>query len=823
MRTWGAVIAEAARRLRREPGLALLAVAALGVGLGANAAVFALVRGVLLKPLGYRAEARLVAVREVIPQLSRQYPSLPVNWRSFRAWREHAHAFLALALVHPAAMDATFAGAAPRRVSVDQVSANLFALLGVRPALGRTFAAGEDAPGRNHEVVLSYAFWRAAFAGAPGALGATLRLDGEPCTVVGVLPRRFYFLRGRDWGTFTAAAAAGGEPEVYQPLAIRARGQEVIGNFDWGVIGRLRRGVTVAGARAELDRITANLVATAPEPGISVVTRVTPLDRQARGGAGGSLWLLLAAVGAVLALVCANLAHLLLARAQARAPEAAVRRALGASPARLAATALAEALLLAGAGAALALGLARVALSAALALLGGRVAALPRLGDVRLGLATAGATLLAALAAGLVCGLAPALRCAGSDAADWRAAGVRFAGARAGQGIAGGRLRSALVAGEAALTTALLIVAGLLLHSFARLSAIPPGYGAAPKLILSTDLAGPDAARRAFWAALLPRLQALPGVARAALTTELPLEGTHLTQPLLVPGDARPLAQQPIANYQFVSPGYFAAMGIAVRGREFTRADERVGAPPVAVISQTAARLAWPGRNALGQTFRTAKAGPLVTVVGVARDVRTDLRRAPGPMVFEPSAEDLQRHLAYIVLRPRAGASLGPLAAAARRVVRRTQPAAVVGAARTMHQVRAGAVAPQRFELALALGFAAAALLVAGLGIYGVVAYTVECGRGELAVRAALGASRERIAVWVLRRGLAPVALGMAVGMVAAWAWSQALAAQLYAVSPHDPVSYVLAAGLVAAAALAACLGPARRAMAADPLAALRG
>lgn len=809
---WLRDLSTARRRLRREPAFALLAACTLGLGLGVTLAVFVLVEGILLRPLNFTAPGELYSVREVIPRLTRQYPSLPVNYLSFAAWRAQAASLSGLALVHPAATDLTRPGE-PRQVVVDQVSANLFPLLGVAPMLGRGFLPGEDAPGRNHVVVLSQAFWRRHYGGSPSALGQTVTLDGVGCEIVGVLPASFHFVEGRQWGTFTAAAAAADEPDMFQPTALTAAGQEVIGNFDYGVIARLRPGINPVAARAELDRITAGLVATAPGPGLQVVTALTPLQEQITGAIGPRLWLLLASVLAVLLLICLNLANLMLVRAHARAPEAALRQALGAGRGQLARVVLLEGAWLAGAGLILALGLAGLVLEV---LRDGWAASLPRLAAVHLDGAAAGAAVLAAVVAALLCAGAAARRWAASDVA----AGLRQASPRLGGGA--GRGRNLLVGIESALTTLLLVTTALLLHSYMRLANIPPGYDAAPKLIAAVDLAGAPDARRALWQALPSRIETLPGVAVAALSTELPLQGTGVTSPILLPGDARPLAERPIASYQFVSPGYFAAMGIAVRGRELNPGDAAPHAPAAVVVSAAAAARAWPGQTALGRTFQSEDHGPVFTVVGVAEDVRTDLRRAPGPMVFEPSWQDLKRHLAYLVIRPQPGAKLDSLAAEVRATVHGLQPAAVVTRTETMREVRAGVVAPERLQFLLMAGFGLAALLVAALGIYAVVAYAVEQRMPEIGIRVAIGASRRQVAAWVLRQGLTPVLAGLGSGLAGAVLLARALAAQLYGVSPRDPWSLLLSTLALLVAAVLACALPARRAARADPLILLR-
>lgn len=811
--TWLRELGQALRRLRREPGFTSIAVLTLAVGLGAATTMFGLVEGVLLRPLPFRDPGQLVAIREVIPTLTRQYPSLPVNYLSFDAWRRNAHSFSGFTLVHPAAMDLT-SGPEPQQVVGDQVSAGFFELLGRGPAIGRGFVAGEDAPGRNRVLVLTQGLAQQQFGSARAALGRTLTLDGVNCEVVGVLPAGFHFLRGADWGTFTAAAAAAGEPQFYQPAPFTAKGEEVAGRFDFGVIGRLRPGATLTDAKAELDRLTAGLLATDPTAGIRVVTALTPLRDQSAGAMRDRLWLLLGAVLVVLLLVALNLAILMLARTQARAPEAALRQALGASRGQVARGWLVEAGLLATAGGGLGILLTIFGLRIVVA----TATVLPRAQAVRLDVTTVLFAAAAALVAALVCATPVVRLLAHGDAAG----GLALAGPRLAGAGGGARARSWLVAGESALTAALLILTGLLLHSFVRLSQLAPGYDAGPKLIVAADLAGPPGPRVALWRALPSRLEALPGVARAALSTELPLQGTGVTSPVLVPGDNRPPAQQPIANYQYVSPGYFAALGIAVRGREFTARDLRPDAPPVAVVSAATAARVWPGRDALGQLFRAAAADPPTIVVGVANDVRTDLRQAPGPMVFEPSTQDLRRHLAWIIVRPRAGAELGLLAAEVRAAIHRLQPAAVITHSESMQDLRAAVVAPQRLQLSLAAGFGVLALLIAGLGVYGVVSYTVESRRGELGVRLALGAGRANIAAWTVRRALAPVLAGLVAGVAAALLLARELATQVYGVGVRDPWAFGLGPLLLLLVSLLACALPARRAARTDPLVSLR-
>ncbi|MGH9393169.1 MAG: FtsX-like permease family protein, partial [Terriglobales bacterium] len=492
----------------------------------------------------------------------------------------------------------------------------------------------------------------------------------------------------------------------------------------------------------------------------------------------------------------------------------ALRLALGASRAQLLRAALLEAVLLAGLSGVAGLGLAAAGLRWL-----AHAANLPRMAQVQVGGWELGGAVLLALAAAMLFAAWPALLWARSDPQAALKAGspaLAGSGARAG--------RDALVAFEAAVTAMLLILTGLLLRSFIGLSHIQPGFAPAPKLVAAIDLAGPNARRRVFWDQLERRLQALPGVAAAGLSTELPLEGKGFTSNIFLEGDARPLAQRPIANFQFVSPGYFAAMGIALRGRAFRASDGQPGRPDVAIISATSAARIWEGQDPLGKSFRySAPTAPAVEIVGVAADVRTELRQAAGPMVFQPYWDDLDRHLIYAVILPQPGVDPLALAPALRRAAANLEPAAAVAQLESMDEVQSQALALQHFQLLLVLGFGLGALLLAGLGIYSVVCYHVASSQRELGVRLALGANRRQLLAWVARRGLAPVGAGIVAGVAGALALGPLAASQLYQVRSSDPTTFAASVAVLLAAAAAACALPARRAARLDPSAILRG
>lgn len=815
MEVWNAL-----RRLRRQPAFTMLAVLSLAVGLGALLAVFAAVHGILLRPLSYAQPGQLYSVRERIPQVSRQFPSLPVNLASFAAWQEHATAFSGFAMAHPESLDLTGRGE-PRQILAVNVSASLFPLLGVRPRLGRGFLPSEDVHGRNDVVVLSDQFWHTQFGADPNVLGRTLNLSGHLCRVVGVLPPDFRFLEGAEFGPLVASAAEAGPAQVYRPIGLDPTGETVLGRFDYTVIARLRPDVAPAQGRAQLDQIVAGLVAAAHQPGFTVVTLLTPLLDQFVGPVRRNLWLLLAAVAALLLLIALNLANLVLVRASARAHQTAIQLALGASRRRLAAGLVIEGLWLGLLGALAGLGLAALALGA---LLRAALGDLPRLDQIRLDGATVALGLGLGLLCGFLCSLIPALRSAGVaalGALDPRRS--RLGGGRGG--------RDLLVGLEAALATLLLVVAGLLLHSFQRLTAVAPGYAPAPRLIMGFELAGAAPARLAAWNALVPRLAALPGVRAVGLSSEVPLQGVRTTQQILVPGDTRPEVEQPIAHYQYVGPGYFAAMGIPViEGREFRGADQPpagtkrpASAPgPVIVSALTAARV-WPNQNPIGKEFRPTPADQLLQVVGVTADVRTDLRSPAGMMVFQPDWDNPGRPLMYAVLAADPGIrDPAALSAAARQTLWSVAPAATIPTVATMPEIEARTVAPERFQLLLVLCFAAGALFLASLGIYAVVTFAVSLRTPEIGIRVALGATPAATFRLVVRQGMLPALAGLAAGLVLAAAGANLLASQIFGLSPRDPLALAFAPLLLALACLAACALPAWRATRLDPLAALR-
>lgn len=802
-------LAAALRLLRREPALSLLVILTLALGIAANAAIFSVVNGVLLEPLAYREPGRLIALQEHIPKLARQYPMIPVNAPAYLAWKQQARSLAGVALVSQRSVNLTGNGE-PALLDAAAVSANLLPLLGVTPRLGRDFLANADQEGHDHEAILTDALWRNRFGADPNILGRAISLNGTPYDVIGVLPRSFRFPKGTELSPFVDL---GPGAQIFIPKVFNKDELTDGGEFNYAVIARLKPGVTPAAALAELNLIQAGINRRFPEMGdVQVVGE--PLRDMMVGAAERGLWLLLAAVLALLLIVCVNLANLLLARATSRRRETAIRGALGARPGQLLRQALTETVVLALIGGAIGLVLARAALAL---LLRAAPPDLPRLDNVRLDGMVLWFTCAVSVAAGLLAGALPAWRMAQGRPQE----ALRSSGARAGEAAAGRRAREALVGFETALTAGLLIVAGLLLASFTRLMNVPKGFSTArlltASLVLPTTRYTQAAQREEFWRRALAAAAALPGVSGAAMISNLPLSGNSNVNPITVPGDTRPIPDQPLANTRQISPNYFRLLGIPLlAGRELTDADQ---GKPVAVISASAAAAAWPGRNALGQVFRRGPGNdPPIRVVGIVANTRgISLLDPPGLMVYQPYTGNTSASLLVRTAAPPAA-----LAPELRRAIWQIDAGLPVPAMQSMDGIVAASLAPRRFQMLLVALFAGAALLLACLGIYGVVSYSVVRRTQELGVRVALGARPAHLYALILRQGLTPVAIGLFAGLLGALALGRALASLLFEMSPGDPRTLGAVVIVLGVVALAACWLPARRAVRSDPVTALR-
>ncbi len=794
------------RALLREPGFSLGAILMLALGLGAVTAAFSLVNTVLLTPLSYAAPDRLVTIREVLPPIAHLYPSLPVNARHFVEWRKACPAFESMAIVDPTALTLTGAGD-PERIDAARVSPNLFRILGIRPTIGRDFADDEEQDGRDAVALLTDGLWRRRFAADPAIVGRTLILNGRPHVVIGILPADFRF---PDRNVFNAGQSVSPRTEIFRPKVFSPDElRDLLGRFNYAVIARLRPEASPQRAAAELEAVQARMEDLAGEHPHERAL-LTPLLDTVVGKSRRGLLVLMGAIGVVLLIVCVNLANLLLARAERRGRESAIRAALGAGRLRLLRHAFSETAAIAGAGGLLGLAFAWLGIYL---LRHYAPVDIPRLDELRLDgrvLAFAGALVAAAA---LLFGLLPAWRVSGADPQSaLRGGGRGSTGARAGV-----RLRFALVTCEVALSAMLLILAGLLINSFVRLVRAEKGFRAPAVLAVDIGLSGDryqeDAAREGFYQRVFQNLASQPGVQAGAIVSALPLQGETWIDNASTNPD--PHTGIPV-NVRFVSFDYFRTMGIPLRdGRTFNPGDRT---RKVAVISERLASAFWPGQNPIGRRF-TRGHDQWFEVVGIAGDVRADADKPPVAMMYRPYWD--YTPLRTVLVAQAAGDPYS-IAGAMRAAIRQADPDTPIPQMRTMSELLDESVAARRFQMTLAAAFAILSLLVAGLGVYAVVSYTVARRTPELGIRAALGARSGDLYGIVLRQGMAPVIAGLAAAVVAAAALSRVLGSLLYEISGSDPFTMIAVAAILAVVALGACLVPAMRAGRVDPLTALR-
>jgi predicted permease len=801
------------RALRKERSFALTAIIILALGIGAQAAVFSLVNGILLRPLAYRDSSRLYTIQEVIPELASQYPVLPVNARHYLEWTRHCTSCEGIALTNTDDSSLNLAGVGePERLNGEKVTPNYFSLLGVGAQIGRTFGGDDGEKGHENLAVISDALWHRKFGGDPGIIGKSITLNDTPSTVIGVLPPWF---RAPAWPALGLPMLE--TVEVFQPWVVRESEWDPAGEFNFGAIARLKPGVTQNRASAELNVIQGQIAATMKgEDRVTLIAKVTPLQGIETSQSRGGLLLLLGAVGAVLLIVCVNLGNLMLSRALGRTRETAVRVALGASQASIVRGILVECLLLAFIGGALGIALAETVVRLMVA---SAPVELARLSEVRVDWRVLLFALSAAAISGLFFGLFPAWRLTRVDPQDAMRSGGRGS-TESGKRM---RLRELLVSVEVGLSCLLLIVAGLLLTSFARLMNVNRGFEV--QHILTAQLApsmprySDQAKRKRLYHDVIAKLKTEPGIISAGLNSVLPLNGQLWADLISVPGDTRPMMERPIAAYRPITSDYFRTMGIRlIEGREMTDADEP---RKVVLVSEETARKVWPGQDVIGKEFRRGEPkDPPYQIIGVVSDVRAkSLQDDPGLMVYVPYW-DRTPWLAAIAVRT-AG---DPVAAAGaiREAVWSVDSQLPVSDIQTMEHIESRSVSQRRFQIALLTLFAGSALLLAVLGTYGVLAFSVARRTNEIGIRMALGAQPGNILSMVIRSGLAPVALGIAAGVAGALALGRVLAGLLFAVSPYDwrTISGVFV--LTALSALAACWIPARRATRVDPLEALR-
>ncbi len=801
------------RWLRQRPGFALAAMLTLGLGIGANTAIFTVVNAVLIRPLPYPQPERLVMVWNKYPKMGLARAAL--SGPDFVDRRDRNRVFERLGVFADAGLNLT-GGGEPERLQGIRVSEGFFPVLGVAPGAGRFFLPEEDRPGGAAVAIVGAGLWKRRFGSDPGLVGRSITLNGKPHTVVGIMPEGFAFPTPRT--------------EIWVPLALSKETTDVSqrGNeFLDGAIARLKPGVPLAQAQSDMDRITESILSEAPQEardyfaGAGWGAVVVPLKENMVGDAGRALWVLLGAVACVLLIACANVSNLMLARSATRQKEIAVRLALGAGRWRILRLLLSESLMLALVGGGIGYLFAAWGVDLLMAI---RPVNLPRLEEVSLDGRVLVFTAAVSILAGLLSGLAPALQISSAGTAESLKEGAR---AVAGGGLSR-RLRQGLVVSQVALALVLLIAAGLMLRSFDGLQRVDPGFDS--KDLLTMHLSLPQSKYPepvqilAFFHGLMDRVERLPGVQRAALASLVPFaEGNWTASFFTADHPPRPGETLPLASIRSVSPGYFATLGIPLqRGRDFTRQDG-ADAPRAVIVDASTARRLWPGEDPLekritfSDTYENAR---WLTVVGVVGDVKdASLDQEPRMMVYLSQERQADRAL-FLAVRGR-GAETG-LLPLVRREIAALDPDLPIFAPRTERSYLEDALAQPRFRSRLVGLFAAVALLLASLGIYAVIANAVAQRTREIGIRMSLGARAADVEWLVLRQGIVSVAAGISIGILAALAVTRVLAGLLFGVGARDPLTFAGVSLLLAAVALLASYVPARRAAKVDPWTALR-
>lgn len=781
------------RTLIRRPGFTVAAVLTLGLGVGANTAIFTLIDSVLLEPLPYESPDRLVRVL-------RTHPTAPYTLFSYpdlRDLRERSASLAEVAGSARAGWALTGAGD-PVVLEGQRVTEGFFGIFGVGPALGRIFQNADFEPGAEKVAVLSHSLWRGRFGGEPEIIGRAIEFHDEPYTVIGVLPEE-------------AIDYPEGPVDIWVPAPLDENDGR--GSRWLQVVARLASGASLGEAQSEADLIAGQLAQAYPEPNRDRTITLEPLRDHMVAGVSTLLWVLMAAVGVVLLIACANVANLLLGRAIARGREFAIRLAIGAGRRRVVAQFLTESLTIALLGGAVGVALAFWAVDGFLALSPETV---PRQGEIAVDLTVLGFSIGVGLLTGLVAGLAPALQASRPDLTE----SLKEGDARGGTARSGRRVRNGLAAAQIGLSTVLLIAAGLLITSFWRLTDVEPGFSAEHVATMSLNLpAGryPDVeATLGFFDRLSERISSLPGVTDVGTGSVVPLSGQNWCHGFILEGEDDEAEE--CAEFRAVSPGYLRVMGIALlAGREFSRSDAR-DAPPVAIVDETMADRFWPGGGAIGRSVTIFDERR--TIVGVVASVHDfGLDREPKPTIYLPLE---QRPLRFSNVVARTFGDPKELMPAMRRQIWELDPNLPIYGSSTMDDLVSGSVAAPRFRMGLLASFAGLALILAAIGIYGVIAYDVGRRRRELGVRVALGACGTDVMRQVLGEAGRVAALGLGTGLLVAAAGTRILRGFLFRVEPFDPLVYLAVTLFLLVVALAATYVPARRASRMDPMAALR-
>ncbi len=810
----------ALRLMRKDAAFSAIAILTMALGVGATTAVFSVVNAILLKPLPYPSAEEIVLVWALPPHGVNYlgFNELPWSRTEFLTFSGQTKTFASLGAFVGDSFNLTGAGE-PIRLEGVRASAGLFPSLGVAPALGRMFTADEERGGRDHEVVLSHRLWLERFGGDPAVVDRSVNLDGAAYTVVGVMPPGFAFPRAAEMpGSFTLPR----EAQVWVPLALpvgpRKRGEP----SELAVVGRLRRGVSMNAAQAELDLFATQMDRQVPQAKGWFTSKVVPLRTQIAGETVRPLLLMLAAVGVVLLIACSNMANLLLTRSIARARELSLRAALGASNARLVRQLVTESMLLSIAGG---------AAGAVVALAGIRFAQrfgppnVPRLADVTLDWPVLAFALAASALTGVAFGLVPAVVSARGAAGQ----ALKEGSLRSTAGTRSSRLRNVLLVAEVALALVLVLASSLLAQTFVHLLHVDAGFD--PEHVVTFEMTLPASRYAdldrivALYRTALERLRTLPGVEAAGIGETVPLAGTGESTVVRIAGRATSRDQErPFANYTIASPGYFASVGAPLlRGRDFNEADV-ADSMPVAIVNRAMAEKFWPGQTAVGKAVGMPIASFDMTIIGVVANVKhSSVREEATPEMYVPYTQKPWPSMLTMHAVIRTRGEPAALLSSVRGAIRVIDPDLPLANIAMLSSIADGAMAQARFSMLLVSAFGALALTLACVGLYGAVSYAVLDRTPEIGMRLALGAGRRRIMAMVLLQAARVTGAGIAIGVMVAFATLRMMASFLYGIESTDALTFVGVALSLLIVALLACYIPARRATRVDPMVAMRG
>jgi putative ABC transport system permease protein len=813
MRNFMADLRYGLRALRRSPGFALGAVFVLALGIGANTAIFSIVNAALLRPLPYDEPSRLMQVWHIPP--AKSFPGLTlfsVSPANYLDWQRQSSSFEAMAAYGGRSL--TFGGTErPEAIVAAAVGPEFFTVLRVRPAIGRTFTPDENLPGGAKVILLSYKFWRDHFGSDASIVGRDITINSRPYSVVGVMPEQFSL---PSWS------------QVWVPLGWSNEERAIRGNHNYMVIGRLRSGVDIAQAKTELAAISARLEQEYPADDKGWGATIVPLREQLVGDIRPALLVLLGAVVFVLLIACANVANLVLAKTLARRKEIAIRTALGAGRAAILRHLLAETVLLSVGGGALGLLLAFGSIRVLAKALADR---LPRFVEVTLDTQVLVFTLLLSIVAGVLAGLIPSLRFTRTDLNE----ALKQGQSRGSSDASGGRTRNVLVVSEVALSLVLLIGAGLMVRTLWELRNVRPGFDSSNVLTMSVsvprDKFASPAGQINFFTEVLQRVRALPGVDSAGVIDSLPLGDGGSHQPFSIEGHpVLPMSEQPEVDVRLISPGYLRAMRVPiVRGRDLSDADA-AGRPGATLISEALAHRFWPNEDPIGKHLTlTFFPGVVREIVGIAGDVKGDSldQTRPADTIYVPLAQlsvsPGEKWGSFgLTLAVRTFSDPHHATSAVTSAIHQVGPDIPVIDVLSMDDVIAQSMSPQRFNFLLLAAFAALALLLAAVGIYGVLSYTVRRRVREIGIRMALGASHSDVLKMIVTDGMKPILAGVGIGLVASLALSRLVASLIFGVHPTDPLTFTAVVLILVTVGILANILPAYRATRIEPVRILR-